>query len=690
MTKQKSTKRALLLSALSLLMCVSMLIGSTFAWFTDSVTSAGNKIISGSLKVDLIHAHYEGNTGSAVKTSLKENPDHKVFDYSLWEPGYTQVEYFQIINKGNLHFQYQMELTSEGVLTKLADVIEVYGGYPSTAYGLEREAALENMTYMGTVSEIMAKGGKLFQGNTGGMELKEDAPMLAYAIALHMKEEAGNDYQDLPLFEGETGFNITLMATQVENEFDSFGNDYDRYADYDGEISNAVSLAAALKNGGTYKVISNIALDAYVTVPAGVTVALDLNGKTISAASGNVIRNNGNLTVANGTLQGTTTYTINNESATGSVTVENVKSVNGGFFNAGSMVVNNCEITNTASGKHALCNGSSATSLVVNGGTYSTTATNALIYAYGGTIEVNDGNFTQIGSSFMLDGSGITINGGTFTDDEGKWAIRGTHTIAGGTFNFDPSAYVADGYAAIKNDNGSYTVYGSGDTMTVADGAVLDLGGVAFPGKIVAEGDLTIKGDTSIKTLSSTSGGTITVEEGKTLTLNNFSFGSSSNADAEYVITGGTVTANYGFFQHGTYALHSDFETGYMYYSYGSDITVYGTFHSQGKGDGLDYVRGKVTIADGGKSIHDGALWVGQPANWGAMSATLIVEDGGSVEANSLSVYPGSTLQIDAETLSAGDVTNIVCNTLNVTGTVETIKNDALTATVDGNKIVLE
>ena len=53
MTKQKSTKRALLLSALSLLMCVSMLIGSTFAWFTDSVTSAGNKIQAGTLKIDL-------------------------------------------------------------------------------------------------------------------------------------------------------------------------------------------------------------------------------------------------------------------------------------------------------------------------------------------------------------------------------------------------------------------------------------------------------------------------------------------------------------------------------------------------------------------------------------------------------------------------------------------------------------
>ncbi|MBR2615392.1 MAG: SipW-dependent-type signal peptide-containing protein, partial [Clostridia bacterium] len=53
MTKQKTTKRALLMSALALLLSVSMLVGSTFAWFTDSVTSAGNKIQAGTLKIDL-------------------------------------------------------------------------------------------------------------------------------------------------------------------------------------------------------------------------------------------------------------------------------------------------------------------------------------------------------------------------------------------------------------------------------------------------------------------------------------------------------------------------------------------------------------------------------------------------------------------------------------------------------------
>lgn len=155
---------------------------------------------------------------------------------------------------------------------------------------------------------------------------------------------------------------------------------------------------------------------------------------------------------------------------------------------------------------------------------------------------------------------------------------------------------------------------------------------------------LEIKADANIKTLKAANGATIIIEDGKNLTLNNFSFGSPNNSDAVYEIKGGTVTANYGFFQHGTYELRSNFETGYMYYSYGSNITVYGTFHSQGVGDGLDYVRGNLTIAKGGKSIHEKSLWVGQPASWGAMEASLTIEDGGYVQANSLCVYEGSSL----------------------------------------------
>ena len=43
MTQSKHTKKALLASGMSLLACVVLLIGSTFAWFTDNVTSGRNQ-----------------------------------------------------------------------------------------------------------------------------------------------------------------------------------------------------------------------------------------------------------------------------------------------------------------------------------------------------------------------------------------------------------------------------------------------------------------------------------------------------------------------------------------------------------------------------------------------------------------------------------------------------------------------
>ena len=56
MRKKHSTKRALLDSVLSLVLCLSMLICSTFAWFTDSVSSTNNIIQSGNLDIEMYRA----------------------------------------------------------------------------------------------------------------------------------------------------------------------------------------------------------------------------------------------------------------------------------------------------------------------------------------------------------------------------------------------------------------------------------------------------------------------------------------------------------------------------------------------------------------------------------------------------------------------------------------------------------
>lgn len=499
----------------------------------------------------------------------------------------------------------------------------------------------------------------------------------------------------------------------------------------DGKVDSGAELNAAVAQNGTIKLEENLTITEPIVIPEGVEVTLDLNGKTITGTKGrdadnnriHVIVNNGNLTIKDGTVKsagndgGSAIY--NAEGAT--LTLENVTALGAPqsdpVYEAGvskpypSYAINNYgnAVVNGATVKSyhgAIATGGNGVTVINDadidvGLDQSTGITSYAIYSYeNAQVTVNGGKFAFTKKEVYVNGgnmfcelgsNAIVVNGGNFTGGGFSVGDGREYVIKGGTFGFDPSKYVADGYVAIKNtDTNTWSIYGASDKVTMKDGAVLDLNGVEFGGTIVAEGDLTIKGDTKIKTLTATNGGTITIEDGKTLTLNNFSFGAKGNASAEYTITGGKVVASYGFFQHGKYELHSDFETGYMYYSYGSDITVYGTFHSQGKGDGLDYVRGKLTIANGGKTIHDNSLWVGQPASWGAMNATLIVEDGGYVQANNLNVYSGSSLQIDAKNAVAGEVSNIVCRKITNEGNVEAINNDTLTAEVLGNKINLK
>lgn len=90
MKTKRVAKSALLMSALALVLCVSMLVGTTFAWFTDSVTSKNNIIKAGNLDVTLEYS-VDGTTWTAVEeaTSLfSEN--------SLWEPGHTEFVYLRV------------------------------------------------------------------------------------------------------------------------------------------------------------------------------------------------------------------------------------------------------------------------------------------------------------------------------------------------------------------------------------------------------------------------------------------------------------------------------------------------------------------------------------------------------------------------------------------------------------------
>ncbi len=127
MTKTKSTKSALMLSALAILLCVSMLVGSTFAWFTDSVASENNIIKSGNLDL-VVDYTLDGETWNDLAGA------DDLFQKGLWEPGHTEVVVLRIKNNGTLALKYSATMniiaetvgkTKDGKDIVLSDILQV-------------------------------------------------------------------------------------------------------------------------------------------------------------------------------------------------------------------------------------------------------------------------------------------------------------------------------------------------------------------------------------------------------------------------------------------------------------------------------------------------------------------------------------------------------------------------------------
>ena len=198
MTNRKSTKRALLGSVMAMVLCLAMLVGATFAWFTDTASTGVNKIQSGKLEVALemkdasgSWVSAEGKTLDFVKAAAAKG------EAILWEPGctYTLPE-LRVVNNGNLALKYMIKITGIKGDAKLNEAIEWTIG--DVAMGAEQHL-------------------KAGESNT-------------FTIKGHMKESAGNEYMDLTI----SGISITVYATQDTVESDSFNNQYDKNAAYKG------------------------------------------------------------------------------------------------------------------------------------------------------------------------------------------------------------------------------------------------------------------------------------------------------------------------------------------------------------------------------------------------------------------------------------------------------------------------
>ena len=264
MTKKYSTKKSFIASAISLVLCLSMLVGTTFAWFTDSVTSENNIIQSGKLDVEMYWA--EGVEDPAT-ANWADASTSAIFDYEKWEPGYVQVRHIKIENKGTLALQYKLMIVANGEVTDLSDVIDVY--YLDPAAQITDRVQLSENNKLGTLTEVLAN----LDSSASGYLAKGDDDTVT--IALKMQETAGNDYQEKSLCDG--GFSIRLIATQATGEFDSFGDDYDKNAVADffpGFQGGSASIGVTLDDQRyTTTEVTIECGDIIAVIPAGVKLA---------------------------------------------------------------------------------------------------------------------------------------------------------------------------------------------------------------------------------------------------------------------------------------------------------------------------------------------------------------------------------------------------------------------------------
>ena len=249
----KNTNRALLSSVVALILCCSMLIGSTFAWFTDEVKSGTNIISAGNLDVELYHQDKAGSGKVDTTTTLFD-------DVAKWEPGAVAFENLTVSNEGNLALKYKLAMVvadenkvlganGKG-LSEALKVAVVKGGVDAT---LSREELIASITTWKTLNEWNAESSLL----AGVSE--------TYGIVIYWEpttndnewnvnnDKATDDGQDLWINLG-----INLVATQLNHEVDSFDKDYDKNATYTdvpttpmtGQDVNVVDFANTGKPSG--------------------------------------------------------------------------------------------------------------------------------------------------------------------------------------------------------------------------------------------------------------------------------------------------------------------------------------------------------------------------------------------------------------------------------------------------------
>lgn len=532
MTNMKNTKRALLSSVVALFLCFTMLLGTTFAWFTDSVTSANNIIKSGTLVVEMYYA--DGTKAVPADDSADWKNADGVAIYTadqLWEPGYTDAKHIKISNEGTLALKYQLAIVPTGEVSELAEVIDVY--YIEDATQIATRDDLANYAPIGTLDELINNGIK-----RGNLSANTD---YTATLVLKMQENAGNEYQDLSIGDD---FTIQLLATQYTEESDSFDNQYDDNAWHPDMVVYTIDqLEQALANGGKIQVNGTLNAGATQDVPNWTNAPAEFifDATTLDALKGGkyvleqgsrygvvgLISAGESLALSDMEITANSQWPVYLSNYGGTLTLEDIDvtaTQGAGIYPYGtngtttikSATVNQKALSDEFASSTPWAGTAIATSnghnLIIEDGTYIGSTWGVYVYnsganvtINGGTfkapkviqtdgvwstggnksvVTVNDGNFD--GALYLDWGTTppeIYINGGNFTNFSATVNGAAKLVIKGGTFDVDPSTYVATGFKAVENGGTYYVVSDEIDAVvtTSADlAAAIAQGGTVY------------------------------------------------------------------------------------------------------------------------------------------------------------------------------------------------------------------
>ena len=419
MTNSRSTKRALLTSALAILMCAAMLIGTTFAWFTDTASTGVNKIQAGNLKVGFQYWNGEKYVDAKDATLFSED--------TLWEPGHTEVVYLKVINQGNLAlkyrlntintFEYQYAKNSKGEQILLSNYLKIgiaEGKNAADGTYADREDAIAAVANNTVSYKSYTKDSTLLPAEGDA----ESADHLAFVV--YMPTDVGNEANwDKNKSYGAPWirFDLAVNATQASHEKDSFDEKYDEKVPYP---------LAGVDANGTGNVIYDELEKQNPSILLGADAARSFGWFVRYATTINL---NGHTMTTNG-YQSVIDVTAGGDLViTGNGTID----ASGGRDSVTAVTVDH-------GGK-----------VTIESGTFIGKAGNSCIYNAGGTVEIKGGTFKGDPQWTLncLDGQGLKI------------------TVTGGTFyKFDPSAertgqaeevVVPTGYKVVQNGDW-YTV----------------------------------------------------------------------------------------------------------------------------------------------------------------------------------------------------------------------------------------